>query len=420
MNKTLEVIRFEILRSIKKPSFWIASLLIPVALALYIGIAAFSGYTAGEAATSASDTSELKLAIVDESNYLELEDGKNNIIKNNESEQKLDILESKDTAMSKLQDGEYDVFYYIPANFEESKQVEIFAKPETPKITDDFSEPIKNLLSSTASSQVSEINYAILTDSIDVHSTTYDKDNQEISFSDQISNIAGPAIALALFYFIIIVLSNRLTVSMTEEKENRISELILTSINPTSLIVGKIVSLMIIGVIQIATVALPAILMFLAAKNNGLLPFDLELNINFLSILPYLILLIVSYFFFTAINVLVGTFTPTAKDASSYSGVIMIFMIAPIMLIGTLMKEPSTLSYVLTFFPPSAPIATMLRGIFGNLEAWELILSIIIISVSSILLALFATYIFRRNAIEFTSKLNLKKILGSTRTSWKK
>jgi hypothetical protein len=62
----------------------------------------------------------------------------------------------------------------------------------------------------------------------------------------------------------------------------------------------------------------------------------------------------------------------------------------------------------------------MLRGIFGNLQTWELILSIIIIGVSSILIALFATYIFRRNAIEFTSKLNLKKILGSTRTSWKK
>lgn len=420
MNKTLEVIRFEILRSIKKPSFWIASLLIPVAFALYIGIAAFSGYTAGEAMDGGSDTTDLKLAIVDESNYLQLEDGKNNILKNEESEQKLDIIESKDDAMAKLQNGEYHIVYYIPANFEETKQVEIFAKPETPKITDDFSAPIKSILSNTASSQVSEINYAILTDSIEVKSTTYDENNQEVSFSDQISNIAGPAIALALFYFIIIILSNRLTVSMTEEKENRISELILTSINPTSLIIGKIVSLMVIGVIQIATIALPAILMFLAAKNNGLLPFNLELNIDFLSILPYLILLTVSYFFFTAINVLIGTFTPTAKDASSYSGVIMIFMIAPIMLISVLMKEPSTLSYILTFFPPSAPIATMLRGIFGNLQTWELILSIIIIGVSSILIALFATYIFRRNAIEFTSKLNLKKILGSTRTSWKK
>ena len=419
MNKTLEVIRFEILRSVKKPSFWIASLLIPVAFALYIGIAAFSGYSAGEAASSGSDTSELKLAIVDESNYLQLEAGKNNIIKNNEAEQELSIIDSKDNAISKLQNSEYDIVYYLPADFEESKKVEIFAKPETPKITDDFSAPIKSLLEDTAANQVSDINYAILTGDVNIESTTYDQDNQEVSFSAQISNIAGPAIALALFYFIIIVLGNRLTVSMTEEKENRISELILTSINPTSLIIGKIVSLMVIGVIQIATIALPAILMFLAAKNNGLLPFDLELDINFFSILPYLILLTFSYFFYTAINVLIGTFTPTAKDASSYSGVIMIFMIAPIMLLGVLMKEPSTLSYILTFFPPSAPITLMLRGIFGNLETWELILGTAIIAVTSIAIALLATKIFRRNAIEFTSKLNLKKILGSTRSSWK-
>ena len=40
MHKTLQVIRFEIVRSLKKPSFWLAALLVPILLGFYIFIAA--------------------------------------------------------------------------------------------------------------------------------------------------------------------------------------------------------------------------------------------------------------------------------------------------------------------------------------------------------------------------------------------
>ena len=70
MHKTLQVIRFEIVRSLKKPSFWLAALLVPILLGFYIFIAAMSGYNAGEALEAGVDTSNMSLGIFDEAEYL--------------------------------------------------------------------------------------------------------------------------------------------------------------------------------------------------------------------------------------------------------------------------------------------------------------------------------------------------------------
>ena len=75
--------------------------------------------------------------------------------------------------------------------------------------------------------------------------------------NERVKEIIGPAIALVCFYILMVVLGNRLTAAMVEEKENRISELLLTSIKPVNLIVGKIVSLMIVGLIQLFVLIIP-------------------------------------------------------------------------------------------------------------------------------------------------------------------
>ena len=58
MNKTLQVIHFEVMRNLKKPSFWAAAILVPVLLGVYIGIAALAGYQAGESLEGGTDTSK--------------------------------------------------------------------------------------------------------------------------------------------------------------------------------------------------------------------------------------------------------------------------------------------------------------------------------------------------------------------------
>lgn len=418
MSRIKEVIRFEVVRSLKKPSFWIAAVLIPVGFALYIGFAALVGYNAGEAMEAGTNTTNLKLGYYDESEYLK----QTKFVNADEQEQTLEAQESKDAGIAAVKDKKIDVFYYIGKDFAESKKVEIYTKPDNASITDDYSAPIRNLLATTAATNVDAIDFAVITNAVDYEMTTFDaKDNHEIDASEKVKEIIGPGIALVCFYILMVVLGNRLTAAMVEEKENRISELLLTSIKPVDFIIGKIISLMIVGIIQLIVLVVPMLILYKLGQNGNVFPDWLQISFDFVSIAQYMLMLIISYFLFTAMSVIIGVISPTAKDANSYSGVMVIMVILPIFFINVFMPNgTSTLTYVLSYFPPSAPIALMLRGVFGNLPTWEFWLGLADIAVFGLLAARLATYIYCKNAIEFTAKINFKKLFGTPRKSWKK
>jgi len=418
MSKTTEVIRFEVMRNLKKPSFWIAAVLIPLGFALYMGVAALVGYNVGETMEAGTATSDLKLGVYDEAQYL----SSTKFMNSEEKEQELAVQESKNAGIAAVKDQKIDVFYYIGKDFAETKKVEIYTKPENAGITDDYSMPIRMLMSTTAAANVDAIDFAVITGSVDYETTTFDfKDDHVIDDSEKLKEILGPGLALVCFYILMVVLGNRLTSAMVEEKENRISELILTSIKPVNLIVGKIISLMIVGLIQLIILIVPMLILYKVGQNGNLLPEWIKLSFDFASLAQYALLLVCSYFMFTALSVIVGVISPTARDANSYSSVMVIMVILPIFFVNVFMPAgTSTLTYVLSYFPPSAPIALMLRGVFGNLPTWEFWLGLADIAIFGLLAARLATYIYCKNAIEFTPKINFKKLFGTPRKQWKK
>ena len=415
--KTFQVAWFELVRNLKKPSFWIAAFMVPLVLVAYVMIAGFTSYSATEQLAAGSDTTNLKLGLCDESNYLH----QYSFINSDGNEQSMAKIESRDAGLAAIENNELDVFYYMAENFAETASVEIHVKNGEAGLFDDYSMPITALLGTEAQSQVQPINFAIIAGAISYQTTNYDQDdNHVVDMNETVSRMAAPIVAIVLFYLVICLLGNRLTVAMTEEKENRISELLLTSIRPINLIIGKTISLMILGIIQIAIILIPAFIVYRIADNNGMLP-DLQITVDAATIATSATLLICSYFMFTAFSMLVGSISSTARDANSYAGVLIILTILPIIFLNAFSAEtPSTLGYVLTYFPPSAPIALMLRSIFNNLPTYELIIGIIEIFIIGVLVLRLAAYIFCQNAISFTPKIDFKKLLGAPRKSWKK
>ena len=417
MSKTWQVIRFEVMRSLKKPSFWLTALLVPILLGFYIFISAMSGYSAGESLEAGVDTSDMSLGVYDEADYLAIK-----TITNQKGEpQELKNYTNKESGIEDVQNKKLDVFYYLPANFGKEHRVEIYVKPDTVSVLDDYTNPIRGLLSATALSEVSEINYAVITGNVNYQTTTYEaENNNEVDQSKVLSQMVIPAIGLALFYILIVVLGNRLTAAMVEEKENRISELILTSIKPINLIIGKIISLMILGIIQLLVLVIPLVIVYFVALDRGLIPGNIHITFDAIMIAEYVALLFLSYFLFTSLCVVIGTMTSSAKDANSFMSVIIILTILPIFFISSFTgRDIQPFTYFLTYFPPSAPLALMLRGVFNTLPTWELLLGIADITIFGILFCRLATYIFCHNAIASTSKIDFKKLLGSPRRTWK-
>ncbi len=420
MSGIFNVVRFEVMRNLKKPSFWIAAVMVPIAIAAYVAICGMAGYNMGDSLSGGVDMTDLEVAVVDDADYLQVFE----IPQGDPEEQKtktITKLEDKEQAIQDVKDKKIDVLYYIPADFTESAKVEIYVKPDKSNILDDYSIPIRTALNMQASSQIPAIDLKIITGAIEVATTTYDAtDDHEVDMSENINKIIAPIICIALFYFLIVVLGNRIIVAMTEEKENRISELLLTSIKPNDLVIGKIISLMILGIVQLLVLVVPVLIMINTDAISVVLPAGLEISVDAFELFKYFAALLASYFFFTSACVAIGSITPTAKDANNYSGVIMVFMIVlPIVFMSVFNGEPTFMTYFLTYFPASAPLSILLRGIFGSLPTWELWLSVADLMVFGILCSYLGTYFFKRNAISFTSKINFKKLLGNPRKSWK-
>lgn len=412
------VISFEVVRNLKKPFFWIIALLLPALLVGYVLIVALSSQNASDTISQNSDTTSLRLGVYDGANYLL----SNEFINSNNETQSAEIYTDSETGIEAVKNNTLDVFYVIPDDFAQNPSVQIYAKPSSSNIFTSYQAPILTLLTNTAVATTAPENIAILTNTVAVESINFSAETDEVIDTNAIiSRMIIPGVGLALFYILIIVLGNRLTTAMVEEKENRISEMILTSMRPQDLITGKIISLIILGLIQLTILILPVIILYSLGIAKDLIPFEFNIDWDPWLIISTIALLLSSYFLFTALCVTVSTLVPTAKDAGSFASIIVILVILPFFFVGDFTSSnPSALAYILSYFPPSAPLALMFRSTFGTLPAWEAILGFIVICVSGFLLVKLAVYIFKRTAIEFTARVNLRALLQKPRKNWKK
>ena len=72
MSGIFNVVRFEVMRNLKKPSFWIAAVMVPIAIAAYVAICGMAGYNMGDSLSGGVDMTDLKVAVVDDANYLQV------------------------------------------------------------------------------------------------------------------------------------------------------------------------------------------------------------------------------------------------------------------------------------------------------------------------------------------------------------
>ncbi len=396
MSKIGIVTKFEIIRQLKKPSFWIAVLLLPILLGGVIGLSILSSSSMDDEISDKNSKTDdtVKVGLIDDAKVVNKD-----VVPANVS-----FVEDKEKSIEAVKTGELDELYVIRNDFVESKEVESYVRKksdETSLFGGVTSGNILSILSASAASRVDIKDVIILSNSVNVKTTTFDETGEEF-------NLLGKAIipiaVLAIFYILICVFGNRMLMAVVEEKENRISEMILTAVSAKQLIIGKIIALILLGFLQMIIFLIPVIIAIFVYRDNpmvsgilGIIEFD---PVTFIGNLA---LLVFSYFLFTGACTFVGSLMPTARDASQYIGIVMVGMVLPLMFIGTMMTStPSLITYVLSYFPLSAPIAMMIRNAYGFLPWYEFIFGLIEIGIFSMLSIYLASRCFQKNAINFS------------------
>lgn len=384
MRKPLAIVtKFEIIRQLKKPSFWLSILLVPA----FIGLMTLIGYIGGTSGVVEELPEDTSLAIVDEAGILPKENPFN-------------LYATKDEGIEAVKKEQVDLFYYIPADFIESKKVEFYQVSEGLHLFDYSAEAIKGILRGFVSSALPEKDVLAITGEYEVETTQF-------SASGDDANVLGraivPGIVLVAFILYFTLGGNRLTMTVVEEKENRISEMILTSVSAKTLIVGKMLAMIVLGFVQILAFVVPVVALVFFNRDNPMISQILNsIEIDPFMVITSVILFLFSILFVTGILTFIGSFTPNARDASSFMAPAIIATVFPLYFMSLFLSgEVSFLVQFITFFPLSAPTGLMLRNTFGTLSAPELIIGIIEITLISVVMIYLTAKTFQKNAINF-------------------
>jgi ABC-2 type transport system permease protein len=399
------VIRFEVVRTLTKPRFWIAILAVP-ALLVVVGLLVTVSSSGTDASTSALAKSRFIFGYTDASHLIDpaLATKAGGHVVTDPAAAKADVRTGKLTA-----------FIDYPAD--PAKQ------PITVDAADNgligngrYSAVAEGLLTASAKEKIGSTTLtSIAAGNLNTDTTTYDKAG---NVSPGLAAVIPPLLYLVVFYLLILLLGNQMLNSLLEEKENRVTEMVLTTIHPTDLIIGKVVSLFTVGIVQILVFAIPSALGYLFLRDKLNIP-DLALTGLVLDpqrmILGALIL-IGGFGLFTATLVALGAAMPTAKDAGPIYGAMMLMIFIPFYVVTLIVTDPNaTIVQIFTFFPYSAPITGLLRNGFDNLPIWQAVIVLVeLYGLTAIALRVGAR-IFQTGSTSYSSRVNIRSALTRTR-----
>lgn len=218
----------------------------------------------------------------------------------------------------------------------------------------------------------------------------------------------------AAFSFAIAFSSGYMAQAVSEEKENRLIEILITSIPVRTLLAGKILGLTLVALLKIAfwIVALLVVVMgfFLSGRLPEGLPIPWDLM---LAALPFFLVAFLLYAtLLVGLRVVIGETQATQQ----VSGMIGLVAWLPIWFIPVLLDDPSgVVARVLTLFPITAPIMIPARMALGRVAPAEILLSFLIL-VLTFLAALWAvSRLFEVTVLRYGTRMTLGDLLGTLR-----
>lgn len=398
MHNLGTVFKFETIRVLKKPTFWLMALGFPLMFAALYGIMFWSQSTTMQAAKEL-EKQEFSLAVTDDSKLVRPE-----LL----MAAKTKTVESKEAGINDVKNGKIDAYIYFPKDIGKQK-VEVYGKDVGLFQNGKYGAVAQSLLSQSVASSVSQAQVVILQNKVQLSSTTY-LDGKE---HGGINEMIAPGLFLVIFFMLITFFGNQMLTSSTEEKENRTVEMLLTMVKTDTLITGKILSLMVLALIQMLVIILPVAAGYLAFGSKLQLPnMDLSLLVfDPVRIGLALVIFLASFMMFTGMLVTLGAMMPTAKEASQWFGLVIMLIFGPFYGITAFVSFPdSPFVKFLSLFPFTAPIPLLLRNAVGNLPAWEGLLGAALLIVAAVFVLWLAVRTFRYGAMSYDSKLSLSAL----------
>ncbi|MFZ6026383.1 MAG: ABC transporter permease [Chloroflexota bacterium] len=402
MRQVLLVLRHEILTILGSKSFWFGAVGIPLIGALVFAVAGAINQNT-QASDAVSNLLSSPSTAVGEG-YVDL----GGIIATQPKDIPADKLRSypdEAAARQALAAGEIAAFFIIPADYVESGKV-TYVRPDF----NPFSESgqgtlLRRLLRINLLDGDVDLSYRIERPlNLRTKSLAAEPQREE---SNPMTFFLPYAVTI-LYYIIILAAASLLLSSVTKEKENRVIEVLMSSVTPTQLLAGKIVGLGLIGLSQMLFwVGTSFVLLRLSGRAFNL-PEAFQLPTSFL--VWGLLFFLLGYAVYASLMAGVGALVPNLREASQATFVVIMPLIVPMMLISIMIEDSNgILATTLSIFPLTAPVAMMTRLAAGNVPIWQPLLALALLLATAAVIVRAVAGMFRAQTLLSGQSFNVKR-----------
>ena len=199
--------------------------------------------------------------------------------------------------------------------------------------------------------------------------------------------------------------------ALSEEKENRVMEVLLSSVKPEALLVGKFAGFGAAALMQMTIWIISTGLALLVFNLIADLPDGLVAVPAPIDIVVVAAYFIIGYFFFASLTASIGAATTTLREASQASALITVPAFVPLWFLGVIVPNPDgMLARVLTYIPVTAPVTAMMRRALDAMNIWEVALALATLAILSILGIMLAVRLFRAYLLMYGQRPSIAQI----------
>ncbi len=403
------VARREYLRTVRRRGYLFGTILLPFGIAILMGISVFfstDGFSDGGGGSSSTivivNTSDVPISefTTEAVSLRSLDEGE---------------------AAAQLEAGSIGEYYRIPDDFRtngEVTRIEAASKPSISSMEGDESQEsllryvIRDALLREAG--VAPEDAARILQGVTITAIT--TEGEEVSVADVVAGFAVPMVFVLILLISIFMTSGYLLQSVTEEKENRVVEIVLSSIPATPLMAGKIIGLGGAGLTQVvvwvasALIAIP----LLSSQIPDLGPIQIDPTMLVLA-LAYFVL---GYLAYGAIFAAIGAIAPGNREAQQYSGFLGFAAAMPLIIFQVFLTDlHSPMVVALSLFPLTAPTSMLLVLGLSETTPWMLVgASLTSLTLFALLATWAAARIFRATVLLYGVRPSLSQIVSAIRS----
>lgn len=404
MNKTLLILRHEFLHTIKRKGFIIMTLIVPLVALLAMGVLQL---ISGIAEPPVAE--EVTIGYVDKSGGFEgyTQQDKVNLVR----------FDTQDDATEALVEGDIKEYFVIPPDYISTGVVSRYTLEKQLEAPADIATAIRNfLLSNLLADKVPAATVDRVEAPLNLVTTRLTETGAIAPEQGGFGNFIIPVVFSLLLSLSIVFSSTYLLQGLGEEKENRLIEILLSSVSARQLLTGKVFGIGAAGLAQVVVwvISVP-ILLSLASSTFGGFISTIQLPANFLVLA--VVYFILGYLLFAVLSAGIGAISSNTREGQQLIAIFTLSLFIPLWFMSLLMLFPNNpIWVVLTIFPITAPVEVMIRLGVSDIPAWQLAASIAVLVLSIIGILLLTIKVFRTYLLMYGKRPKFGEIIRSLRS----